>query len=247
MYPDGTLIDVFALDRPGGLLLTDLGETLGWLSMQSVHSRLNASQNRLAADACANLGVRLELGHLVLRGIHEEGLGEAVQRLALAAVRVSDLSFTLRGGAAKPDTHKSISRWLTRREIRFEQRVNEIGRSGRQWKVDYRTQTSDRRALVFLLSTGTTNAARRSVEHVLAGCVDLRHLKEHNSAISFVSLFDDTARVWRPEDFALVAQSSTVARWSRPAELETILRPADDHGHMRRGPLPLWRAALHTD
>ncbi|AIA55747.1 hypothetical protein Acaty_c1888 [Acidithiobacillus caldus ATCC 51756] len=44
--------------------------------------------------------------------------------------------------------------------------------------------------------------------------------------LTFVSLFDDTEDVWQDEDFRLVQDLSTVARWSRPDEFETDLRAA---------------------
>ncbi len=225
MYPDGGLVDLFALDRPSGLLLTDFGETLGWLGLQSASGKRTARQDRLVSDTCRGLAVGLEHGEILLRGVKPDDLADAVQRLALAAVRVSDLWFTLRSRAAE-SAAEEVSKWLEERRIPFERRVMETGRSGQRWRVDFRTRTVDRRALLFLLSTGASGAARRIAEHVLAGCVDLSHLRRQSGRVALVSLFDDTADVWRAEDFALVEQRSTVARWSRPDELEAILRAA---------------------
>lgn len=225
MYPDGGLVDLFALDRPDGLALTDFGETLGWLAMQSASPKLSARQKRLAADACRGLGVSLKPGELLMRAVRPDDLADAVQRLAQAAVRVSDLWFTLRSRTAE-SAAEEVSAWLKERRIPFEPRVRERGRSGQNWRVDYRTRAGDRAALVFLLSTGAASAARRMAEHVLAGCVDLSHLRRQSGRVALVSLFYDTADVWRAEDFALVEQRSTVARWSRPDELEGILRAA---------------------
>ena len=104
--------------------------------------------------------------------------------------------------------------------------VRQHGRSGQSWTVDYQTRTDDRTSLIFLLSTGSRGAARRIAEHVLAGFVDLSHLKVSQSHLAFVSLFDDTEDVWREEDFGLVEQQSQVARWSRPDEFERILLAA---------------------
>ena len=42
-------------------------------------------------------------------------------------------------------------------------------------------------------------------------------------ALTFVSLFDDTADVWADEDFRLVEPLSMVSRWSRPDELAAVL------------------------
>ena len=45
-------------------------------------------------------------------------------------------------------------------------------------------------------------------------------------ALTFVSLFDDTADVWADEDFRLVEPLSMVSRWSRPDELAAVLSGA---------------------
>ncbi len=79
--------------------------------------------------------------------------------------------------------------------------------------------------MVFLLSTGSRNATRRIAEHVLAGCVDLSHLRAEQADLVFISLFDDTENVWRDEDFRLVEGHSEIAFWSRPDQLEQILQP----------------------
>ncbi|MGH7928243.1 MAG: DUF1828 domain-containing protein, partial [Candidatus Binatia bacterium] len=36
LYPDGDVIDLFFSEKNGSYTLTDLGETLGWLKMQSL-------------------------------------------------------------------------------------------------------------------------------------------------------------------------------------------------------------------
>jgi hypothetical protein len=63
-------------------------------------------------------------------------------------------------------------------------------------------------------------------EHVLATWYDLNHLAAGPEALRFVSLFDDTADVWGAEDFSLVEQLSTIARWSRPDEFAALLGEA---------------------
>ena len=91
--------------------------------------------------------------------------------------------------------------------------------------MNFETQTDHRTGLVFLLSTGSRGAVHRITNHVVAGCVDLNHLKESQSNLEFVSLFDDTVDVWRLEDFNQVNEFSQVARWSAPDELQALLAP----------------------
>ena len=152
-------------------------------------------------------------------------VGEAFLRVAQAVVRVADLWFTLRARAVETVADE-VADWLVEKEMSFDRAVNCHGRSGRSWTVDYQARTNDRTSFVFLLSTGSRGAARRVAEHVLAGCVDLSHLKVSQPDLAFVSLFDDTEDVWREEDFSLVEQQSVVARWSRPDEFERILMAA---------------------
>ena len=225
MYPDGGLVDVFVLEHDGRYSITDFGEALGWLRMQSVSTRRSSRQNRMVEDTCQTLGVELHRGQLMLRSGAADVLGETVLRLAQAVVRVSDLWFTLRTRAVETVADE-VNEWLVEKEMSFDRAVKQHGRSGRNWTIDYQTRTDHRTSFVFLLSTGSRGAARRIAEHVLAGCVDLSHLKVSQPHLAFVSLFDDTEDVWREEDFGLVEQQSEVARWSRPDELERILLAA---------------------
>lgn len=251
MYPDGGMVDVFVVEQSEHCYVTDFGETLGWLRMQSASPRRSPNQTRIVEDTCQTLGVKLHRGQLMLRANVADGLGEAVLRLAQAAVRVSDVWFTFRtravpsrtvgtvasemrnfnrqarsGVQALETVASEVSEWLAKKEISFEPDVTQPGRSGQSWAIDYRTHTDNRTALVFLLSAGSRGAARRRTERVLAGCVDLNHLKDRQPHLAFVSLFADTEDVWRKEDFGLVEQHSKVARWSQPDEFERLLLAA---------------------
>ena len=225
LYPDGGVVDIFVLERGGAYTLTDFGETLGWLRMQTISPRRTRRQRRLIDDVCQTLGVELSRGQLILRSISAADLGETVTRLAQAAVRVSDIWFTLRSRSFD-SAAEEVGEWLIEKNIKFEQGIKQTGRSGRDWSIDFRTYAAERTSLVFLLSTGSQNAARRITEHVVAGCVDLNHLRSSQTSVSFVSLFDDSSDVWRHEDFRMVESLSAVALWSRPNEFEAILRAA---------------------
>ena len=224
LYPDGSVVDVFVLERGAGYTVTDFGDALGWLGLQSVSRQLSSKQQALILDVCQTLRMELFRDQLVLREIVGDTLGESVVRVAQAAVRLSDLWFTFRSQSLQT-TADEVDEWLRERRIAFDRQVSKQGRSMRTWTVDFETKTENRNSLVFLLSTGYRGAARRVTEHVLAGCVDLSHLKVNKSRPVFVSLFNDTEDVWRPEDFRLLENDSRIARWSRPDEFEVLLRP----------------------
>lgn len=223
LYPDGDVVDVFVLERGESYTVTDFGDALGWLGLQSVSRRRSRRQEALTQDVCQTLNIELFHDQLVLRQVSKDNLAESVLRVAQAAVRVSDLWFTLRSQALQT-TADEVDEWLREKRIPYERAVQRQGRSTRTWTVDFMTYPDDRTSLIFLLSTGSRGAVRRLAEHVLAGCVDLSHLKTTQQGLSFVSLFDDTEDVWRAEDFNLVSEQSEIARWSRPDELERLLR-----------------------
>ena len=244
MYPDGGLIDVFVLERDEEYLLTDFGEALGWLRMQSSNRRRTSRQQLFLNDICQTLGVELTRGQLILRCRFSEPLSEHVVRVAQAIARVSDLWFTMPNrplqvsaemaappyqsrttlkSATEQTTADEVDQWLRARNIRFEREVTQIGRSGQNWKIDFEIYTYERTALVFLLSAANRRTTRRITEHTLAGCVDLAYLESSRPSLILVSLFDDRKNVWRSEDFTLIDPFARVVKWSQQHELERIL------------------------
>ena len=222
LYPDGGVVDVFVLERGSGYTVTDFGDALGWLSLQSISRRRTGRQAMLIQDVCRTLRIELVHDRLVLRPVMAAELGEAILRIAQAAVRVSDLWFTMRSQALQ-STEDEVDEWLSAKQIPFQRQVKKPGRSTRDWTVNFEAQTANRASLIFLLSTGSRGAAHQITEHVLAGWVDLSHLRTSQPNLGFVSLFDDTIDVWRAEDFQLVEEHSAIARWSAPDELERML------------------------
>jgi hypothetical protein len=217
LYPDGDVIDVFAKQQSDGTTLTDLGETLRWLRMQSVAQRCSPKQRQLIEDTCLNHGVEFFKGMLMLRVSRREQISEALVRLAQACLRTSDIWFTLRTRAIETIIDE-VEGLLTERNVRFARAERVPGRSGRVWQPDFHTRTPRQSSFVFVLSTGSKTAARAQSEHVLSACHDLSHYAVGPEAIRFVSLFDDTVDVWREEDFKLVGDLADIALWSRPDE-----------------------------
>ena len=223
MYPDGGIVDVFILERQDGYVLTDFGEALGWLRLQSTNDSLSARQSKFVDDVCRTLGIRLTRGQLTLRINKNDALGEAVLRLAQAVVRVSDIRFTFQRQRLQT-TAKDVENWLRERRIHFRRSVRLRGRSQKNWRVNFETRSDNRISMVFLMRASNRGAVLRITEHVATACRDLDYLKDTQNDTHFVSLFDDSQDVWRQEDYNLMKQVSTIALWSQPDEFEHILR-----------------------
>ena len=225
LYPDGDIIDLFCKIDGDTVTVSDLAETTGWLRMQSAAVRRSPRQKRLIEDACVTHGMEFYRGMLQARCRSGDDLAEVVTRVAQGALRVSDLWFTFRTQAVQTITDE-VADFLTERELGFDRDERLAGRSGRGWTVDFHVRTHRRSSLVQVLSTGNRAAAHRVSEHVLAAWHDLNHLAAGPEALSFVSLFDDTADVWGDEDFRLVEPLSRLSRWSRPDEFAAVLSEA---------------------
>ncbi|NCC51117.1 MAG: DUF1828 domain-containing protein [Spartobacteria bacterium] len=224
-YPDGGVIDVYATKRDGRFIVTDLGESLGWLKQQSVSAKRTDKQNRLLQDVCLTLGVELFKGQLVMKSAAPKEFAHSVIKLGQAAVRVSDLWFTTRTRSVESVTDE-VADYLQEQSIAADRAVKVPGRSGRSWSVDFQTHTPEQSAFVFVLTTGSRAGARRVTEHVVAGWHDLVPLRTSAQRTRFVSLFDDTQDVWAEDDFKLAESLSDIARWSRPDEFSAMLREA---------------------
>ena len=222
LYPDGGVVDIFVLETNGSFIVTDFGDALGWLGLQSTSQSRSSNQNELVQDVCQTLRIEFSNDQLRLSNVARGALGEAVLRVAQAAVRVSDIWFTLRSKSIQTIADE-VDEWLRERTIDFERKVSKPGRSTQNWLIDFETFTDSRSCFVFLLATGTRGAVRRMTEHVVAGCVDLNHYKETQPTLAFVTLFDDTEDVWQPRDFTFVEEVSEVARWSNRDEFENLL------------------------
>ena len=227
MYPDGDYIDVFYERGDDGatITLSDLGETVRWLKMQTTSPRRSPKQNQMIQDICLTHGVEFYRGMLQVRYRSGEDLAMAVTRISQAALRTSDIWFTFRTRVVESVTDE-IAEYLGEIHIPFERNVTLPGRSGKVWPINFHARTAERSSLVHVLSTGSRGATRRITDHVVATWHDLSQLKVGPEALRFVSLFDDTSDVWSPEDFRQLEELSDIVRWSEPDGFAQILRAA---------------------
>ena len=92
-YPDGTLVDLFLIPRDdGAVVVTDYGDTIGWLRTQSAKG-LTRGQNRKIARVCQGLNVARAQGRITVIAQDCRTLGEPVARVAQATVLISHIAF----------------------------------------------------------------------------------------------------------------------------------------------------------
>ncbi len=225
LYPDGDNIDLFCQVEGDVVTVSDFAETTGWLRMQSTSPRRSPKQTQLIEDTCLTHGVEFYRGMLQARLRPGDDLAQVVTRVAQAALRVSDLWFTFRTQGVQSVTGE-VADLLTEREFKFEREQKLVGRSGRNWTLDFHVRTERRSSLVLVLTTGNRAAARRIAEHAVATWYDLNHFAVGPEALHFISLFDDTSDIWTDADYKMIEPLSDISHWSRPDQFAAALQAA---------------------
>ena len=93
-YPDGTLIDLLLMGRDDGpVVVTDYGDTIGWLWKQSGRG-LTRGQNRKIARVCQSLNVARVQNRVTVMAQDCGKLADPVARVGQAAVLISHIGFS---------------------------------------------------------------------------------------------------------------------------------------------------------
>ena len=90
LFPDGDAIDVLLLETGGRFTVTDSGDAVGWLWLQTATHDQSPRQRELIAEACRTLGIERDGGQLVIRDVAPADVADAVMRVAQAEARVAD-------------------------------------------------------------------------------------------------------------------------------------------------------------
>ncbi|MCM1982975.1 DUF1828 domain-containing protein [Lyngbya confervoides] len=214
LYPDGDVIDLFL--KPETQTLTDLGETLRWLDMQSFKQSLSKKQDWFLQDIQVTYGIELYDGMLLIR--FQDNLAEAITQLSQAAIAVSNLWLLNRTRLAAT-LNDEIAELLDEYHIPYERDIKLVGRSARSWQIDFRTRHPRRSTLVEVLSTGNRSAANSKVNNTVAAWLDLYQYRLNTEPLRFISLFDDSLDVWSSGHISQLAEFSEICYMSKPEEL----------------------------
>ena len=221
VFPDGDIIELYYKDTAKGGVLTDLGETLRWLSGQTPAEKRTKKHLQLIHDTCSTHKVNFSDDEVSIIVPQPELMAASITRSIQAAIRIADVSFTFRHRQFESFADE-VADFLLERKVSAIRNYEIEGVSSTVWKIDFRTHLQ-RDSLLFALSTGNRAQAKRLTDHVVAALHDLRNLQSQNEQLNFISLVDDTTDAWQPEDFKRMEDVAVVANWSRQDELLEML------------------------
>jgi hypothetical protein len=210
-YPDGSKIDLFIGtedDLFGNVILTDLGQTTAFLEDMQIKAFGSKRRRGLVADICDSLGVQRDGGQFMIRlqAHQHDQVPDATIRLSQACIRVADLIMTQR-----LQTHNSffeeLENFMVRRQLPHEPGVSLPGRFGEEVKIDYHVQGRTQSSLMETLSTTTGASAHALATETFRRWFDLA---PRQSEHQFVTVYDSTPNMFRPDDLARLNEFSLV-------------------------------------
>jgi hypothetical protein len=222
LYPDGDVVDLFLKMNGDVVTLTDLGETLRWLSMQTLAKQRSKKQDSLINSICQTHRIEFYRGMLITRLDTSESLAYSLVRLAQAALQVADLCFAFktRGFTSIKEEVEDV---LIELRFPYERDYKIRGASGSDRKVDFYVRPPQKTSLIKVLSTGSRSNAKILTDTTFATWHDLGSLRSSITSVNFISLIDDTEDVWSEDNFSFLAEYSDLVYWSDPDTLREKL------------------------
>ncbi len=229
MFPDGDLIDLYYWETPQGQVVSDLGDTYGWLFVNGTHQELTDNQSQAYDEAYSIYGVERQGGRL-LAHIGDGHLADAVVRMAQAITMISHtLDIGQQAALAIPGSTVS-NKAMTETRIRtaiekhnwdFRRNVRMAGERHSSWPVDFVVWTPQREAvLMSLYGRKHYGWQRRAIEHVFTVFSDLAPvLSKRIIPSEAISVIDDTDVIWANEPIEILREVSRVVHLSEPEEL----------------------------
>lgn len=222
-YPDGSNVDVFVEFEKGipglpELKVSDLGQTFAWLLDVAIRPWKSQRRRVFVQDAIRVLQVVHQDGELLTRISGSDDVGDAVIRVAQAAVRVSDLLYTQR--YSRPTAfHDVFEEFLEGRELPYLERII-ISTPRREIEIPYSVQGKTADSLVQLLSTKTPGAAHQIAGEAFMRWYDLADLRPKSRR---VTIYDDGINVFNSADIGRLVNLSSVVPWSDQSQITEVL------------------------
>jgi hypothetical protein len=220
-YPDGTSIEVFLKDRAPpavGFLLSDLGQTTGWLMTAQVKPWMSKKRQGLLNEILRSSGVIQQGGALELNADDIATIPTTILKLAQTCSRVADLTFTKRT-ALQTLAKEEVEEIIVDLELPYEQDF-EIACINRTVKVDFLVRAAFKTSAILALSSMSSNSAHTTANEIFTKWYDI---KATGRTEERVTIFDDRYDVYRDEDINRLSDLSAVVPMSDRKSLQEIV------------------------
>jgi hypothetical protein len=211
-YPNGAKIDLFLREgQPlfDGYVLTDLGQSTGYLLDVNVKPWATNKRRQIVEDVCRSLDVVCKGGEFQIElDLHEaKDFSQPMMRLVQACIRISDLAFSARlwaAGSFKDELEEFLQGAL---EVQYETDIIEVGRNREDVKLDFRVHGERMTSLILTLSAASTFSAHNAANEV---CIRWLDLGKRKADQQYITVLDESHEVFKARDLNRIAGLSNV-------------------------------------
>ena len=233
LMPDGHQVNLYWRETRDGQVISDLGDTYGWLFVNGAYEELTPAQDAAYDAACSTYGVE-RLGVTLLARTGDGQLADAVIRLGQAITMVShtlDVGQQPAPAAAKRPAGLTAKRIVNVIQMnrshgwRYDRNVKMDGQHGHNWQLDFMVKTPRQNAaLIALHGRKHPGPQRRAIEHAFTAFSDLGPtLSKRSTPVSPISVIDDNDVNWYREPVELLDRVSEVVWLSEPDSLASAI------------------------
>ncbi len=211
-YPNGASIDLFLRAKQplfDGYVLTDLGQSTGYLLDVNVKPWATNKRRQIIEDVCRSLDVEWRGGEFVIELDLQDtkDLSEPMVRLAQACIRVSDLAFSARLWSSASFKDELDEFFQSAIEVEYDTDIAEAGRNDDSVKVDFRVHGESKTSLVLTLSAASSFSAHNVANEVAIRWLDLGKAKADRQ---YVTVIDESHDVFKARDIRRIEGLSEV-------------------------------------
>ena len=224
VFPNGDLLDLSVEQTSAGLVVSDLGETYGWLFRTSGIDNLTPARLRKIHEIENGTGVQFWHGNLRYECDDSGDLALGVHLVAQAALQIAELRHSTKSAPRRRNQDR-LDEWFEAKSLNVVRDVRVPGRSQHKWKIDYRITVADRDSYAMWIDSPDQPSALPAVYRTYTTYADLKHSANGAASVPRISILDGADTQWRTEERALLEDVSSVVCWSDQDQLLPLLQP----------------------
>lgn len=224
IFPNGDLLDLSVEQISGGFVVSDLGETCGWLFRTSGIDNLTAARREKVREIENGTGAQFWQGNLRYQCESSGDIALGVHSVAQAALQMAELRHSTKA-APRPRNRDRLDEWFETKSLKVARGVRVLGRSRRRWTIDYRTTLDGHDSFAMWLDRPDHPSALAAQYRTYTTYADIMRSTNGVASVPRISILDGADSQWPAEDRALLEDVSSVVCWSDQDQLLALLQP----------------------
>lgn len=223
IFPNGDLLDLSVEQTSDGFVVSDLGETCGWLFRTSGIDNLTPARHEKIHEIENGTGVQLWHGNLRYQCESSGDIALGVHSVAQAALQMAELRHSTKA-APRPRNRDRLDEWLEAKSLKVARGVRVPGRSRRNWKIDYRTTLDGHDSFAMWIDRPDHPGALAAQYRAYTTYADIMRSANGVASVPRISILDGADAQWSAEDRALLEDVSSVVCWADQDQLLALFQ-----------------------